>query len=279
MTKITYEKREAKLVEAIKEGIVVALHEQGKTYLRIAGIVNDTYNNVARIVVRDMELNKRFNTKISEQIKAAAQRISDNETYRAEVKKLADLATQEAPKGPIINQQAIDIFCKRMYAESMARLWDKITHNIPAHIFKYQSVVVGSKTTLEGKMFVLPKAIMPEKLIDTKESKRPYLALGYERGKLELCDENAEAYKAPMKCLTKSHLLARKAKKEIPALESLTQEQIRIICLAYFKRNGYNLQKSLSEQIRERSLAEIAPLAQKERTQLAGSSLYRKSSD
>ncbi len=278
MANINDKKREAELYNILKEGIVVALHTQGKSYQGIAGIVDDSYSYVSRIVVRDIELAKRFDSETVEKIMEAARKISDNKTYCAELVKLAEDAKQKAHKGAIISTEAIDIFYKKTYAESLASIWEKFTQNLPAHIFKYQPMVVAAKTTLEGKMFVLPKEILSVQIRETHSSKRPYLALGFEAGELEMCDENSGQLTIPVQSICKTYsAIKKKFKGKIPPLESLAREQVRILCVDYFKRNNYDFGRDLRDQIKERVLAQIAPVALKKRIQLAGNGLYRNS--
>jgi hypothetical protein len=278
MANINDKKREAELHNVLKEGIVVALHVQGKSYQGIAGIVDDSYSYVSRIVVRDIELAKRFNPEIVEKIMEAARKISDNKTYCVELVRLAEDAKQKVHNGPIISTEAIDIFYRKTYAETLASIWEKFTHNLPANIFKYQPMVVAAKTTLDGKMFVLPKEILPVQIRETHSSKRPYLALGFEAGELEMCDENAGQLTIPVQSICKTYSTTKKKfKGKIPPLESLAREQVRILCVDYFKRNNYDFGRDLRDQIDKRVLEQIAPVALKKRIQLAGNGLYRNS--
>lgn len=278
MANINGKKREAELISSLKQGIVVALHSQGKSYHRIAGIVDDSYSYVSRIIVRDVELTKRFEGSIAEQIMEAAKRISDNKTFSAELEQLAETIKQDIDGGPVINRQAINIFCKRMYAEAIAGLWARLEENQPAHILKYQREVIDAKRSLEGRLIVAPKEIMPANIRETKNAKRPYLVLGHERGAAELCDEEAGMLALKVRSISKQDKRAREnAKNAVPRLQSLHHEQVRVICADYFKRNGYDLRIDLQKQIQERALHEIAPVAHKQRTQLAGSGLYKNS--
>jgi hypothetical protein len=279
MTNISYEKRVQELISALKDGFVVALHADGKSYQKIAGIVDDSYNYVSRVVVRDIELAKRFNPEIVEKITEAARKISDNKTYRVELEILTESAKQKICDGAIISTEAIDIFYKKAYAEGMMNLWAKLNHSEPAHILKYQYEVIEPKKTLEGRLMVIPKTVLPVSVRDTKTAKRPYLALSYEKGTVELCDEEAGMLVLKVRAICKTHSrLKKNTKQPVPFMQSLQHEQVRTICIDYFKRNGYDIGIDLHKQIQTRALDQIAPVALQKRIQLAGNGLYRNSS-
>jgi hypothetical protein len=279
MTHINEKKREAELQNALKEGIVVALHTQGKSYQGIARIVDDSYNYVSRIIVRDIELAKRFNLEIVEKINEAARKILDNKTYRVELERLAESARQKTLTGQVLSNEAIDIFYKKAYAEGMMNLLMKLNNSEPAYILKYQYEVIEPKKTLEGRLMVIPKTVLPTSVRDTKTAKRPYLALGYEKGFVELCNEDAGMLVLKISAIGKTHpRLKKNTKKPVPFVQALQPEQVRTICIDYFKRNGYDLGMDLHKQIQARTLDLIAPVALQKRIQLTGNGLYRNSS-
>ncbi len=280
MANISDETREEWRINELKRGIVMALHDQGQSCQRIARLVGDSYNYVSRVVSRGVELGKRFEPWIVEQIIESAQRMTSFETYRSELESLAQQTKTEAHNGPIINQKAITIFCQRMYAERMEDLWIRIKNNKPAHIFKYQNIVIAPKVTLEGKLIVVPKDVLPASVRDTHVAKRPYLALAYEKGKVELCDENADMLSIRVVGIGNLHPRARKnATDRVDPMRSLPHEQVRIICVDYFKRNGYDLIANLHEQIEGRALDQIAPVVLQQRLQLVGRLYRTKSAD
>ncbi len=278
MANIGSKRQEKQRVNALKEGIVLALHNQGKPRLWIAKTMEDNYNLVCRVIGRGISLEKRFELSVVEQLVAAARRIADFDTYQIELNRIAEQTKQEAQHGPVINTQAINISCRKMYAERMADLWARLSKKEQAYIFKYQNTVIDPKNTLEGRLVVVPKDVLPAAVRGTHSAERPYLALTYERGEVELCDEDASTISLRIKGIGKLHPRTRKnAKNPVSPMQSLLPEQVRVICADYFKRNGYNTITDLHKQIEERALDQIAPIVLKQRTQLAGSALYRKS--
>jgi hypothetical protein len=276
MGNIGSKRQEKQRIQELKEGIVLALHNQGKPRQWIAKTIDDKYNLVCRVIGRGISLEKRFEPAIAEQLVTAAQRIADFSTYQIELDRISEQTKPSPERGPRISMQAITISYKKMYAERMADLWAGFQTNKPSHIVKYQDTVIAPKIALEGRLMVIPKEVLPVSVRDTRAAKRPYLVMMYEGGRAELCDEEAGTVRIKIRGIGTLHKLARKnAKNPVLPLQALLSEQERIICIDYFKRNNYDMRGDLYLQIRERALNQIAPVALQERLQLPSRALYR----
>ncbi len=221
-----------------------------KLLARISGMSPNTISRLTNLEFRpDANFSPKFIVKAGESADRIRHCRADYRSYYThERKMLLKYAQKNEPVGKemYVDPEKVLLQQKIMYALGIADLYAG-SMNGGADIYRFARELKGNYSDYEGKFFILPSNILSKKMQISPTASRPFYALTYiqEQRRMVFLDEDGKDTK-PIEMRLKDE--------NAPPVFCISGTNVSLICLEYFKRHNYDVNKELRAQIIETAI-------------------------